>query len=94
MKLQKDTKVYVVDRAGMSEMTLSGLFNAMNGGLKLEEVEVFTNHDEAFEANRANARLQRAMHSFSRDEILNAGKLVLLGEDGGVIHEVPFCPTD
>ena len=94
MKLQNGTRVYVVDREGMSEMTFGGLHHALEGGTKLQDVEVFTDQNEARDANRANARLQRVLNAFSRFEILNAAKMVLLNEEGHVIHEVPFNPAD
>ena len=75
----------------MSEMTLDGLHNALNGGTKLEAILVFTDQSEAEEANRANSRLQQTLNTFTRDEILSATSIALLAVRGGIIQEIPFC---
>ena len=89
MRLQNATLLYVVSQEGMTEMTFGRLHDALNGGTKMKEIEVFTDRSEAKEADRANRR-RRQVQTFSRDEILRAAKMVLLDDGGQVIHGVPF----
>jgi hypothetical protein len=72
-------------------MTLGAFHNALNGGTKWEEVEIFTEEEEARKAERARLRARR-VNEFSSEEVLRADRLVLLDSEGGVIHEIPFCP--
>ena len=93
MQIRKETPLYVVDNEGLSEMTLEGLHNCLAGGTRLDEVEVFTDRQQALSAVRASSRRQQVAR-FGHDSMLRAAKMVLVDGEGHQIEEVSFCPTD
>ncbi len=54
MKITADTMLFVVrgDGEGVSHLTLEGVVNAVQGGMKLSEVAVFTDIGEADEYSK------------------------------------------
>lgn len=93
MQIRKETILHVVGHDGKSLMTLENLHNSLSGGTRLEDIEVFTDEDEANDADRARRRRQQVAQ-FSRDDLLDAQSMVLLNAEDEAIATIPFCPTD
>ena len=89
MQIQNGTQLFVVSSDGMSPVAFGSLHNAIKGGLRMEDVEVFTVEEEAKAANRARSR-RRCVSEFSNTQMLAAAKLALLDNDGTVMREIPL----
>ena len=92
MQMQNGTKLFVVSSDGLSEMTFGNLNDALKGGTRMEEVEVFTDHEEARLVDRARKR-RGCVSQFSTEDVNRAAKMVLIDEEGEVIHELLFYST-
>jgi hypothetical protein len=70
MKITADTMLFVVGNSGsgVNHLTLTGLVDAVKGGLKVDETTVFTDLEEADEHNK-------------RMNFLNKGTYLLSGLD-------------
>ena len=93
MKMQKGTRLYIVADDGLSKMTFEGFNNALNGGTSMEDVEVFTELEEAQKAERARKR-RLLIRQFDKHDVLAATYRALLDNSGEVICKIEFCPTD
>ena len=92
MQMQNGTTLFVVGSDGLTKMTFGGLSDALKGGTKMQDIEVFTDRKEAERVDRARKRRQQ-VSQFTDEEMLKAAKMVLVDADGEVIHMLPFCPT-
>lgn len=92
MKLERETLLYVVDTDGSAEMSLEQVVCAIQGGMKLEKVGIFTTPEEARVAERANHRRTEASR-FENDDLLRAVRVVLQTKDGKEVARREFCPT-
>lgn len=93
MQIDENTPVYIVSSDGKTTMSFGGFLNAIAGGTRLQDISVFTDVQEAESAERARLR-RSSVKYFTNDEILRAESMVLLDDEGGVIHKIEFCPTD
>ncbi len=79
MKITANTMLFVVNNErsdGVSHMTLEGLVNAVQGGMKVAEVTVFTGIDEADEHHKRVRLLCKGSTLLSSMDIEKLEKLV------------------
>ena len=95
MKLDTLALLYVVGNQDglVTVSTLRRVIDMVNGGLDLDEVQLFTVEREANLAGAAQKRRSQ-VREFSDHAVLSSAKLALLDESGGAIDTVGFCSTD
>lgn len=83
MRLHKRTAVWVTGRDGTSQMTLEGVFNAIKGGSKWNELEMATERKEgdANEKRRLAMRRMDELMSNMTPEQVDAAVLLVQSRD-------------
>ena len=72
-------------------MTLLDIHKLLQGGLSIDDIDIFTEKDEAEKASYAHRR-RNDVRVFSTEQMLEATHMILLDKNGNKVGEHPFCP--
>lgn len=89
MQLQNGTILFIVGSEGLTEMTFGNLNDALKGGIRMQDIKVFTDREEAEHLDCARKR-RLLVDDFSEKEMLEATKMTLMDAEDRVIIEVEF----
>jgi len=90
MQIRETTELFVV-ADGISGMNLGAICNAIKGGMKLQDVQIFTDRGEAARADLARKRrsklLEGLLEDFDDKQVLAAFSVVVYDKDGNMLGQ-------